>query len=160
MRHLRVAFQQRLPPGVCCASVDPQAVRLDYAAVVIELDLAGIIATNTTIQRDGLKTPEFQIRAMGNGGLSGAPLHQRSCEVVRFLYQRLQGTTPLVGVGGVFDGADAWRLITLGASIVQVYTGFIYGGPSTTARINRFLIKKIEQHGLASINEAVGSELE
>jgi dihydroorotate dehydrogenase len=122
--------------------------------------LAGIIATNTTIRRDGLKTQIIQKTGKPvteeAGGISGAPLRQRSTEVIRFVYQQTQGNLPIVGVGGVFTAEDAWEKITAGASLVQVYTGWIYEGPAMVRRILEGLVQKLEEHGLTHINEAIG----
>ncbi|HEY9862009.1 MAG TPA: quinone-dependent dihydroorotate dehydrogenase, partial [Candidatus Obscuribacterales bacterium] len=98
----------------------------DVIALAQKHHLAGIIATNTTIRRDGLKTNT--IEATGKsvqdeaGGISGAPVRQRSTEVIRFIYQQTQGQLPIIGVGGIFTAEDAWEKITAGASLVQVYT--------------------------------------
>jgi dihydroorotate dehydrogenase len=122
--------------------------------------LAGIIATNTTISREGLKTPI--IAATGKspqqeaGGISGAPLRHRSTEVIRFIWQQTQGQIPIIGVGGIFSAADAWEKITAGASLIQVYTGWIYEGPLMVRRILTGLLTKLEENGLTSISEAVG----
>ncbi|MGQ4647334.1 quinone-dependent dihydroorotate dehydrogenase [Lyngbya aestuarii] len=124
--------------------------------------LAGIIATNTTIRRDLLKT-EF-IEATGKsveeeaGGISGAPLRQRSTEVIRFIYQQTQGKLPIIGVGGIFTAEDAWQKITAGASLIQVYTGWVYEGPWMVRRILQGLLEKLEERGLSSISLAVGGE--
>jgi dihydroorotate dehydrogenase len=122
--------------------------------------LAGIVATNTTIRRDMLKTQI--IEATGKpvteeaGGISGAPLRQRSTEVIRFIYQQTQGQLPIIGVGGIFTAEDAWEKITAGASLIQVYTGWIYEGPWMVRRILQGLLQKLKERGLASISEAVG----
>jgi dihydroorotate dehydrogenase len=122
--------------------------------------LAGIIATNTTIRRDGLHTTT--LAQTGNpltaeaGGISGAPLRQRSTEVIRFIAQHTQGQLPIIGVGGVFTAADAWEKITAGASVVQVYTGWVYEGPWMVKRILQGLLTRLEQHNLATLAEAVG----
>jgi dihydroorotate dehydrogenase len=136
----------------------------DAIADVINLaqtyQLAGIVATNTTIRRDMLKTQI--IEATGKsvseeaGGISGAPLRQRSTEVIRFIYQQTQGQLPIVGVGGIFTAEDAWEKITAGASLIQVYTGWIYEGPWMVRRILAGLLQKLKERGLASISEAVG----
>jgi len=132
----------------------------DVIALAQKHHLAGIIATNTTIRRDGLKTAV--IEATGKsvqdeaGGISGAPVRQRSTEVIRFIYQQTQGQLPIVGVGGVFTAADAWEKITAGASLVQVYTGWIYEGPWMVRRILTGLGQKLEQHGLTTLADAVG----
>jgi dihydroorotate dehydrogenase len=138
----------------------------DAIADVIKLaqtyQLAGIVATNTTIRRDMLKTQ--MIQATGKsvreeaGGISGAPLRQRSTEVIRFIYQETQGQLPIIGVGGIFTAEDAWEKITAGASLIQVYTGWIYEGPWMVRRILEGLVQKLEERGLTSIAEAVGRE--
>lgn len=123
--------------------------------------LAGIIATNTTIRRDLLKTQ--RIAATGKpvteeaGGISGAPLRQRSTDVIRFIWQETQGSLPIIGVGGIFTAEDAWEKITAGASLIQVYTGWIYNGPWMVRQILQGLLQKLEQRGMSSISEAVGS---
>ena len=137
----------------------------DAIADVINLaqthQLAGIVATNTTIRRDILKTQ--CITKTGKsvseeaGGISGAPLRQRSTEVIRFIHQQTQGQLPIIGVGGIFTAEDAWEKITAGASLIQVYTGLVYEGPWMMRRIMEGLLLKLEERGLASISEAVGS---
>ena len=134
----------------------------DVIALAQKHHLAGIIATNTTIRRDGLKTEV--IEATGKsvqdeaGGISGAPVRQRSTEVIRFIYQQTQGQLPIIGVGGIFTAEDAWEKITAGASLVQVYTGWIYEGPWMVRRILAGLGQKLDQHGLATLADAVGQE--
>ena len=122
--------------------------------------LAGIIATNTTISRDGLKTQIIDQTGKSPqqeaGGISGAPLRNRSTEVIRFIWQQTQGEIPIIGVGGIFTPEDAWEKITAGASLIQIYTGWIYEGPVMVRRILTGLLTKLEEHGLASISEAVG----
>lgn len=122
--------------------------------------LSGIIATNTTIRRDQLKTRV--VTATGKlvseeaGGISGAPVRQRSTEVIRFIYQQTQGQLPIIGVGGVFTAEDAWEKITAGASLVQIYTGWIYEGPWMVKRVLKGLVRKLEEYQLNNIGEAVG----
>jgi dihydroorotate dehydrogenase len=139
---------------------------LEWDAIAAVLDaaqkhqLAGIIATNTTIRRDGLATQV--ITETGNavqeeaGGISGVPLRQRSTEVIRFIYQETQGTLPIIGVGGVFTPEDAWEKITAGASLVQVYTGWIYEGPGMVRRILEGLLQRLDDRGLTSLSQAIG----
>jgi len=134
-------------------------------ATIIELaqryQLAGIIATNTTIARAGLKTQV--IAATGQpveveaGGISGAPLRQRATEVIRFIWKETQGQLPIIGVGGIFTAADAWEKITAGATLVQVYTGWIYEGPGMVRQVLQGLLKRLEQQGMGHISEAIGS---
>ncbi|MCC5614746.1 quinone-dependent dihydroorotate dehydrogenase [Nostoc sp. CHAB 5836] len=139
---------------------------LDWVAIadIITLaktyQLAGIIATNTTISRDGLKTQVIDQTGKSPqseaGGISGEPLRDRSTEVIRFIWQQTQGQIPIIGVGGIFSPEDAWEKIIAGASLIQVYTGWIYEGPLMVRRILAGLLSKLEQNGLNSINEAVG----
>lgn len=122
--------------------------------------LAGIIATNTTIARQGLNTKVLP--QTGNpidqeaGGISGAPLRQRSTAVIHHIYHRTQGTLPIVGVGGIFTAEDAWDKITAGATLLQVYTGWIYEGPWMVKRLLEGLLAKLEEHQLSTLAEAVG----
>jgi dihydroorotate dehydrogenase len=102
----------------------------------------GIIATNTTIARDGLKTSQERLAAIGNGGLSGAPLTRRSTEVVRYLRERLGKTYPIIAVGGIMSAADAIEKLEAGADLVQIYTGFIYEGPGLIKAINKAIAAK------------------
>ena len=128
----------------------------DIVTIVNQTSLSGIIATNTTIERDGLRTPSDKVEEIGNGGLSGAPLTRRSRAIVRGLNSRLRGEIPIVGVGGIMKGEDAWQMILAGASLVQIYTGFIYGGPGIVRDINRYLLKKVSDNQLENIGQAVG----
>lgn len=124
--------------------------------------LAGIIATNTTIRRDGLKTqilPETgKPIAEEAGGISGLPVRERSTEVIRFIWKYTKGELPIIGVGGIFTAEDAWEKIAAGASLIQVYTGWVYEGPWMVRRILQGLLQKLEQRGFTSISEAVGSD--
>jgi dihydroorotate dehydrogenase len=142
---------------------------LEWEAIVNILDiaqtyqLAGIIATNTTIRRDGLKT---QIIAKTGksiveeaGGISGLPVRDRSTEIIRFIYQQTQGQLPIIGVGGIFTAEDAWEKIIAGASLIQVYTSWIYEGIGIVNHILAGLLQKMAKHDLNSISEARGSQL-
>jgi dihydroorotate dehydrogenase len=117
--------------------------------------VAGIIATNTTISREGLKTPD--VASIGAGGLSGVPLRQRATEVISTIYRHSQGKLPIIGVGGIFTPEDAFEKISAGASLLQAYTGFVYGGPSFAIDISRGLAGILKDRGFANIDEAVGS---
>jgi dihydroorotate dehydrogenase len=123
--------------------------------------LAGIIATNTTIRRDQLKTRT--IAATGKavteeaGGISGRPVRDRSTAVIRLIYRHTQGRLPIVGVGGIFTAADAWDKITAGASLIQVYTGWVYEGPGMAKRVLQGLVERLDAHGFDNIQAAVGS---
>lgn len=115
---------------------------LDIIAIVDDTKIAGVIATNTTLSRENLKSAsELTDQA---GGLSGKPLRERATEVIRFLHQKSHGAFPIIGVGGIHSPEDAWEKIEAGATLVQLWTGFIYEGPGLVKRINRFLIHKTQ----------------
>ncbi|WP_404790531.1 quinone-dependent dihydroorotate dehydrogenase [Altericista sp. CCNU0014] len=146
--------------------IAPDLVWEDVAAIadlVRRYSLAGMIATNTTLSREGLKTE--RLLATGRspleeaGGLSGAPLRARSTEVIRFIWDSTQGTVPIVGVGGVFTARDAWEKLAAGSSLVQVYTGWTYEGPWMVRRILEGLVRSLQLHQLHHISEAVGTGL-
>lgn len=123
----------------------------DVVEVALEQGLAGIIATNTTIAREG--------RVSGlqeSGGLSGRPLRDRAQDVMRYLYRRTEGRLPLIGVGGIFTAEDAYERIQAGASLVQIYTGFIYEGPTLPRRINEGLLRLMKRDGVGHISEIIG----
>ncbi|MDB4948442.1 MAG: pyrD [Gemmatimonadetes bacterium] len=140
----------KIAPDLTDAQVD-QAV-----AIAVEEGTAGIIATNTTISRDGLRTSKEAVEAMGAGGISGAPVGRRAREVVGRIWRATEGRLPIIGVGGIFSADDAWEMIRAGASLVQVYTGFIYAGPELVRDVNRGLLRRLRREGLESIDEAVG----
>lgn len=123
-----------------------------------EAGVSGIIATNTSINREGLQTPTERVTAIGDGGLSGAPLRNLSNRVISTVYRLTNGRMPIIGVGGVFNADDAWEKICAGASLIQIYTGFIYEGPSITRRINEGLRQIVSQKGFVSLDEAIGCE--
>ncbi|HET6669987.1 MAG TPA: quinone-dependent dihydroorotate dehydrogenase [Pyrinomonadaceae bacterium] len=138
-------------------SPDVSAVELEQiAAVARKTSIAGIIATNTTITREGLRSSVAEIQACGDGGLSGLPLRGRSNRMIASLYKLTAGRIPLIGVGGIFTAHDAWEKICAGASLVQLYTGFIYQGPGIVAEINKGLLEIIAREGMSSLDEAVG----
>lgn len=111
----------------------------DIIEIVTETKLAGIIAGNTTINRAGLSTSNATLEAIGNGGLSGAPLRKRATEVVHYIHTKSNGQIPIIGVGGINSAEDALEKIKAGASLIQIYTGFVYQGPSLIKRINKKL---------------------
>ncbi|HJR05963.1 MAG TPA: quinone-dependent dihydroorotate dehydrogenase [Pyrinomonadaceae bacterium] len=120
-------------------------------------EVDGIIATNTTTARENLShTPMGVVNAIGAGGLSGAPLRVRSTEVIRALYRLSRGEIRIVGVGGIFNAADAWEKICAGASLVQLYTGFIYEGITAARDINEGLADILRREGFRTLDEAVG----
>ena len=114
----------------------------DIIEIILELGVDGIVATNTTLDRSALTT---DTEAIGNGGLSGAPLNERSNEVISYLRKGLGPEYPIMGVGGIMSPEDAINKLKAGANAIQVYTGFIYGGPSFVRKINRAILKEIKQ---------------
>ncbi len=133
---------------------------LAVADLATELNLDGIVATNTTISREGLRTPAAEVEAMGAGGVSGAPVAKRSLEVLQLLHGHVGGELALVSVGGISTPEQAWERITAGASLLQGYTPFIYGGLGWIRGIHTGIARQIKAHGLNSIEQAVGSGLE
>lgn len=115
--------------------------QIDASLSIIEkYSIDGVVATNTTIKRSGLNTPATEIKSIGNGGMSGAPLTSRSLEVVRYVAQKTGGKLPIIGVGGILTTEDALNMLASGASLVQVYTGFIYNGPGFIKKINKAIL--------------------
>ena len=125
--------------------------------LVAPRNIAGIVATNTTIARPPTDDAKLQKIYAETGGLSGKPLRARSTEIVRHLYKQTRGALPIVGVGGIFTADDAWEKITAGASLVQCYTGLVYEGPSLAKQIVAGLRLKLEASGFKNLREAVGT---
>jgi len=120
--------------------------------------LAGIVATNTTISRPPSSDPEMRRIYAEAGGLSGRPLRARSTEVIRHLYRQTGGKLPIIGVGGIFDSADAWEKLAAGASLLQIYTSLVYEGPGVVKSILHGLLARLEAKGMSCLADAVGSE--
>jgi dihydroorotate dehydrogenase len=114
----------------------------DVVEILLETKTDGVIATNTTISRDGLTTSPEEIKAIGNGGLSGKPLTQRATEVISFLRSKLGAHYPIIGVGGIMSARDAVEKLNAGADLVQIYTGFIYEGPGLVKAISKKILEK------------------
>lgn len=127
--------------------------------VAASLKLAGIIATNTTTSRTGLQSPPDIVEACGAGGLSGAPLRARSTEVIDSLFRLAKNRLTIIGVGGIFSAADAWEKIRAGASLVQLYTGFVYQGLGVARDLNDGLEKLLAKSEYETFDQAVGSAL-
>mgnify|MGYP001489406615 CR=1 FL=1 len=111
----------------------------DVIDLALEIKLDGLVATNTTISRSGLQTSASRVQAIGAGGLSGLPVKQRSTEVVKYICQKTGGKIPVIASGGIFTGDDAKEKLDAGASLIQVWTGFIYEGPGIVKRICKSL---------------------
>jgi dihydroorotate dehydrogenase len=121
--------------------------------IALRLNLAGIIATNTTVKRENLKTNINE-----SGGLSGKPLQKKSNEVISKIYRFSKGNLPIIGVGGIFTATDAFEKIAAGACLIQAYTGFVYQGISFARDINSGLQKILKEKGFDNLDEAVGSQ--
>ncbi|MEW2630601.1 quinone-dependent dihydroorotate dehydrogenase [Streptomyces sp. NPDC048389] len=146
----RVPLLVKIAPDLADEDVDA------VADLALELGLDGIIATNTTIAREGLKSPAHLTSE--TGGLSGAPVKERSLEVLRRLYARVGDRITLVGVGGVENAEDAWQRILAGATLVQGYSAFIYEGPCYARAIHKGLAARLAASPYATLAEAVGAE--
>ena len=156
-RELEQQHQKRVPLLV---KLSPDLERRDLemiVEVIQNLRLDGIIATNTTISRQNLSSDPKLVTAAGEGGLSGKPLKSRSTQMIAQLYALTGGGIPLIGVGGIFSARDAWEKICAGASLVQLYTGFIYQGPNIANDINEGLAKILAREKFASLDAAIGS---
>ncbi|MDX1903763.1 MAG: quinone-dependent dihydroorotate dehydrogenase [Thermonemataceae bacterium] len=116
----------------------------DIIEIVIDTQIAGIIATNTTLSRNGLQSSEKLCKEAG--GLSGKPLAKRSTEVISYIARKSQKKFVIIGVGGIHSPEDAWEKISAGADLVQIYTGFVYEGASLIKSINKFMIEKIREN--------------
>jgi dihydroorotate dehydrogenase len=141
----------KIAPDLSDSDVD------DIADLAIELGLAGIVATNTTVSREGLDTQG--VDQLGDGGISGPPVGRRSAEVLRRLYQRVGDRLVLISVGGIETADDAWDRITSGASLLQGYTGFVYGGGLWAKHIHDGIARRLHEGGFASLADAVGSAM-
>ncbi|MGH3633818.1 MAG: quinone-dependent dihydroorotate dehydrogenase [Mycobacterium sp.] len=139
----------KIGPDLADADID------DIADLAVEVGLAGIVATNTTVSYDGLATPGLD--TLGPGGISGPPLAPRATEVLRRLYDRVGDRLALISVGGIETADDAWERITAGASLLQGYTGFIYGGGLWARHIHDGIARRLHDGGFASLSEAIGS---
>ena len=126
----------KIAPDLTDAQLD------DIIEIVQEVRLDGVIATNTTISRDGLKTSNDRIESIGAGGLSGKPVKARSTEVIRYLATKSNKAFPIVGVGGIHSAEDALEKMDAGADLVQLYTGFVYEGPKLVKDINKAILAR------------------
>jgi len=118
----------------------------DIIEIINETKIDGVIATNTTISREKLKATKDQLESIGAGGVSGKPLTKRSTEVIAYLHQKSKGSFPIVGVGGIHTAEDALEKLAAGASLIQVYTGFIYEGPGIVKSINKAILKSMNSN--------------
>ena len=157
-KNRELAKQGKIDPKPVFVKIAPdmEFSQIDEIIEVVEAaKLTGIVATNATAtMREGLRSPA----AREPGGLSGRPITRVVTAFISHIYRATQGRVPVIGVGGIFNAADAYDKIKAGASAVQIYTGWVYEGPGAVKRINRGLLKSLERDGLRHISEAVGME--
>ncbi len=149
--HRTLPLLVKIAPDLADTDIDA------VADLALDIGLDGIIATNTTIAREGLRSAPERVAALGPGGLSGDPLRRRSLEVLRRLRGRVGDQLVLIAVGGIATPRDAWERIRAGATLVQGYTGLVYGGPLWPRRMHRGLARLVRAAGYTSIDEAIGT---
>lgn len=125
----------KISPDLNFAQID------DVLEIIKVTDIDGVVATNTTISRNALTLASDKINNIGKGGLSGAPLKKRSTDIIKYIAEKTKGTLPIIGVGGIMNPSDAIEKIDAGASLIQLYSGFIYEGPLIAKKINKALLK-------------------
>lgn len=150
----RVPILVKISPDLTDHEIDA------LADLAIERGLDGIVAVNTTVERGVLTASAREAAGLGLGGVSGAPLKARALEVLRRLYARAGDDLVLISVGGIETADDVWARVLAGATLVQAYTGFVYGGPLWPSRVNRELADRTREAGRSSIQELVGQEAE
>lgn len=156
-KNARLSHESKIPPKAILVKIAPDLSLSqidDVISVVETTGIDGIVATNTTIERNGLRSDASLTNE--TGGLSGKPLEKRSTEIIRYIYTATQGKIMIIGAGGIFTAEDAYEKIRAGASLVQIYTGFIYEGPGICRKINKKLVKLLKRDGFKNIAEAVG----
>jgi dihydroorotate dehydrogenase len=163
IREERAAMAGHVPLLVKLSPSYSDRVVYDSAIeIILELsrryDVDGFVATNTASDRENLESDESLLGAIGRGGLSGRPLEARSTHLVRYIHRQTGGELPNIGVGGIFSAEDAYRKILAGASLIQIYTGLVYEGPSLVDRIKRGLVELLEGDGFTCIGDAVGAD--
>ena len=142
---LRMYFDEYRPVLI---KVSPDISRQQLDEIIdysLMSGLDGIVAGNTTRTRDGLSLPQEKIDEIGNGGMSGAPLFSKSLSLVKYISDKSGGKLPIIGVGGIMSGEQAMQMLDAGASLVEIYSGFIYEGPSLVKRINKHIAKTLRE---------------
>lgn len=137
--------QQKIKPKPILLKIAPDLSKEqldDIVEIVFETKLAGLVATNTTISRENLSAEKSKVDAIGAGGLSGKPLTQKSTEIIQYIAQKSENKIPIIAVGGIMTAQDAIDKLNAGASLVQLYTGFIYEGPDLIKAINQQILAK------------------
>jgi dihydroorotate dehydrogenase len=140
----------KIAPDLTLSAID------EVLEVALKNNLAGIVATNTTIERPQANNAISEKVFAETGGLSGSPLRFKSTEIIRHIYRQTNGTFPIIGVGGIFNADHAWEKIRAGATLVQCYTGLVYEGPGIAREIVRGLTEKLADAKLDAVSEAVG----
>ena len=139
----RNSLKEKPKPILLKIAPDLTNLQLDDIIEIVRFTkIDGVIATNTTIERDDLKTDSKLLMQYGAGGISGKPLAKRSTEVIRYLHDNSKGEFPIIGVGGIHSAEDALEKLAAGASLIQLYTGFIYEGPGIVRKINEAILKQ------------------
>ncbi|MEM6844574.1 MAG: quinone-dependent dihydroorotate dehydrogenase [Bacteroidota bacterium] len=145
LNHLKKLNQRKDHPKPILLKIAPDLTEPqldDIIEICLSVPVDGIIATNTTISRDALKTDATRLTEIGAGGLSGESIRGQSTEVIRYIAQKSGGKLPIIGVGGISSAADALEKLEAGASLVQVYTGYVYEGPALVRDINRAILQQ------------------
>ncbi len=141
------ASQPDVKPVFLKISPDLNLKQVDETLNIVEkTKIDGLVVSNTTVSREGLKTDNEEVHKIGNGGLSGVPIRDRSTEMIRYISQKTNKKLPIIGVGGILSAKDALEKLDAGASLIQIYTGFIYSGPGLVKRINKACIKRLKKH--------------
>ncbi len=134
-------LQSKQKPILLKIAPDLNEIQLDEVIEIVQqTKIDGVIASNTSVSREGLKATENQLNEIGNGGVSGSPVKDRSTEVIRYLAEKSNKAFPIIGVGGINSGEDALEKINAGADLVQIFTGFIYEGPALIKKINKAIL--------------------
>lgn len=157
VRSQQLAAQANRPPTPLLVKIAPDltdAEVVEVARVALAVGVSGLIATNTTLARSGLRSTINE-----EGGLSGKPLASRATEVLRILFRTVESKIPLIGVGGIFSAEDAYARIRAGASLVQLYTGLIYQGPLLPRRIVHGLSRLLTRDNLPHLHNAIGKDV-
>lgn len=142
LSHLQTINRQKVQPKPLLLKIAPDLTPSqidDVIDLALEINLDGLVATNTTTSREGLVTDKAEVEAIGMGGLSGKPVQKRSTEVLQYIHEKSGGKIPVIASGGIFTGADVKEKLQAGASLVQVWTGFIYEGPTIVKKIYKDL---------------------
>lgn len=156
---VRSVLQQTCAEAPLLVKIAPDTSDADVDAITdlaLDIGLDGIVATNTTVTREGLCSEPTGVQALGAGGLSGPVLKRRSLEVLRRIRARAGSRLVLISVGGVESADDVWERLQAGATLVQLYTSLVYQGPGLVARLNRALLDRLEREGIGSIEHVIG----